>query len=253
MPEKKPSKLNRYLQWDACINTREMGGYPVENGTIRWKSLIRSDNTAQLTSPSRQALIDYGIRTVIDLRYPGELQMEPNPFMAGKDHTPDYYNIPLDEDQDLAWPGGDQKPHQLMSDMYQRMLETNRHHVAAVLTCMAESQPGGIIFNCYAGKDRTGLIAAMVLGLLGASRETIISDYALTTPEILKIREKRLSMARLSPDRQAYFTVIWTSLPDSMRLTLDYLDQRYGGIMGYLADTPLTSPTITALRDRLVE
>jgi hypothetical protein len=48
MPEKKPSKLNRYLQWDACINTREMGGYPVENGTIRWKSLIRSDNTARV-------------------------------------------------------------------------------------------------------------------------------------------------------------------------------------------------------------
>jgi protein-tyrosine phosphatase len=230
-----------------------MGGYPVTNGTIRWKALIRSDNTAQLNLASRKALIDYGVRTVIDLRFQQELMMEPSPFMAASDHNPDFYNIPMDEDQDLVWPPRNQTPAELMSDLYRRMLEANRGHIAAVITRMAESQPGGILFNCYAGKDRTGLIAAMVLGILGASTETIIYDYALTTPELLKIREKRLGSLTLSPDKRAYFNIIWSSQPETMRLTLDYLDQRYGGIQGFLATTPLTRATIDALRDRLIE
>jgi hypothetical protein len=93
----------------------------------------------------------------------------------------------------------------------------------------------------------------MVLGLLGASKDIIIYDYALTAPEMLKIREKRLSAPGLSADKRAYFSVIWTSLPDTMRLTLEYLDMRYGGIRGYLDTTPLASSAITVLRDRLVE
>ncbi len=251
----------RFLGWDACINTRELGGYPVAGGSIRWKTLVRSDNSALLSKSGQRSLIDYGIRTVIDLRFPFECSMAPSPFSKkmtddpddeDSDLRPDYINIPMDQDQDLLWPSPE-RPEQLMSSLYRRMLELNRKYVANVLTAIARARPGGVLVHCHAGKDRTGLIIAVLLGSLGASKETVLKDYAYSNALMNQKRTNLLADSSLTSDHRAYLAILTSSLPGSMLLTINYLERAYGSIERFLQTTPLQSADFSALRDRLVE
>jgi protein-tyrosine phosphatase len=246
----------RLLPWEASLNTRELGGYPTTGGRMRWKALVRSENSAALTPAGRQAAIDYGIRTVIDLRFPDELRMSQSAFTRPTQDPPeiqpDYINIPLDTDQDLAWPST-LSPAEIVSDLYCRLLETNRGHVSGALTSIARARPGGVMFHCHAGKDRTGLIAAMLLGFLGAPEAVILEDYAFTTPALDRRREALLADPSLTPDRRNYLEVLSLPRPETMQLTLAYLARLYGGVEGYLRTTPLLGEDLERLRERLVE
>jgi len=243
------------LKWEACLNTRELGGYPLLDGRrTRWRALVRSDNIAKLTSAGQQALIDYGIRTVIDLRFPVELEKHPNPFNQTADslqgERPQVLNLPLDQDQDLDW-SMLSSPAEAMCDLYCRLLEANRAHIAAVLTAIARAPSGGVLFHCYAGKDRTGLIAALALATAGAPAETIIEDYALTHSLLEPLHTRELSDPSLTRNQRRYLSVLWTALPETMRLTLDYLDERYRGVAGYLRTTPLLPTDLSQLQDQI--
>src|SRR5262245_37857138 len=88
----------RRLSWDACYNIRDLGGYPTRDGTqTRWRSLVRADTMCRLTADGRAALLDYGVRTVIDLRRSDELRLDPNPFASpqGQTGVMNYLNLPL--------------------------------------------------------------------------------------------------------------------------------------------------------------
>jgi protein-tyrosine phosphatase len=247
----------RLLPWEASLNSRELGGYPTaEGGCIRWKTLVRSESTWRLNSSGQKALVDYGIRTVIDLRFSSELEIHPSPFARSGNGTgtgwPDYFHIPLDCDQDLdlTMKGS---PAEVMHDLYCRLLETNRRHVAAVLSVAAGARPGGVLFHCHAGKDRTGLITAMILGAAGVSRELIIQDYSFIHPAYFARRDQELFSQDLTPDQREMVSVSSSIYPETMALTLDYLDRQYGGVQGYLATTPLRGDVLDTLLDRIVE
>jgi len=123
--------------------------------------------------------------------------------------------------------------------------------VAAVLTTIARARPGGVLFYCHVGKDRTGLIAALVLAAVDAPAEVIAEDYALSYPRLQSMRERGLSDPALTPEQHAYFSMLSTALPQTMLLTLDYLEQRYGGAAGYLHTTPLLANDQRQLQDRI--
>jgi protein-tyrosine phosphatase len=243
----------RLLGWEACINTRELGGYPIPgSGQVRWKAILRSDNLAYLTPAGQKQLLDYGIRTIIDLRYDWELKETPNPFAVSPNGHITYINIPLDEDTDPVWPhpGG---PAGAMSDMYIEILERNRRHVALVLSAIVRAQPGGVLFHCYAGKDRTGLIAALVLSALGVPRETVVADYSFNSEPLAFWRTKILSDPALAPEKRGYIEVAISSYPETMQRTLEYLDKKYGNVENYLLSTALTLEDLRLLRQRLIE
>lgn len=256
MDSHKTNSNSRLLPWEASLNTREMGGYPTSGGRMRWKALVRSESSASFTPAGRQAALDYGIRTVIDLRFPDELQVNPSAFTRPtRDPTeiqPDYINIPLDADQDLAWPSR-LSPAEIVSDMYIRLLETNRGHVAGALTAIARARPGGVLFHCHAGKDRTGLIAALTLGYLGAPEPVICEDYAFTTPALEQRRQDFLANPELTSDRRHFLDVLSLPRAETMRLTLAYLARQYGSVEGFLHTTPLQVEDLDRLRERLVE
>jgi protein tyrosine/serine phosphatase len=250
------SERERLLDWQATLNTRELGGYPAKGGGgTRWQALVRSENPALLTRQGQQALVDYGIRTIIDLRYPAELEIDPSPFAkpnVGDATRPDYLNIPLDVDQDLEWKVGDDAARSMCS-LYYRLLETNRGHVAEVLRAVARARPGGVLFHCHAGKDRTGLITAMLLSALGVSEEIIIQDYAFSTPQLQERSERELTEPWVLAEKVDFYRVLFSNLPDTMDLTLKYLKQTYGSAAGYLKTTALTEDDLAALRERLIE
>jgi protein-tyrosine phosphatase len=121
------------------------------------------------------------------------------------------------------------------------------------LKTIAHARPGGVLFHCHAGKDRTGLIAAVLLAALGVPNEIIAQDYALTNPSLEHKRETTLSDPALSPDRRRYLSVLTSAHPDTIMLTLAYLDQHYGNTAGYLRTTPLPPEDLSLLEKRLVE
>ena len=91
-------RRDRQLAWDACFNVRDIGGYTMQSGgCTRWGRFVRADNLRRLTPAGRAALVDYGVRTVIDLRAPFELQIDPSPF-APSGALPDavkYLHLPI--------------------------------------------------------------------------------------------------------------------------------------------------------------
>jgi protein-tyrosine phosphatase len=246
----------RWLDWPACRNTRDLGGLTWSGGAVRWGALVRSDTTSMLTPTGQQALSDYGIRTVIDLRFPSELKTNPSPynqaFTSPLDTRPDYVHCPLEGGEDLVWPS-QAAPAELMSDMYCRMLEKNRKQVATVFSAVAHARPGGVLIHCHAGKDRTGIIIAVLLSAAGVPNELIAEDYALTNPATDQWRQGDLADPSLTADRRSFLEVITSALPGSMTLTLAYLDQKYGGAAGYLGTTPLPPADLAVLHSRLVE
>jgi len=97
---------SRRLTWDACYNAREVGGYPTaDGGTLAWRRLVRTDNLSRLTPFGQAALVEYGVRTIIDLRDPSELAMEPHAFLTPSTlaTAPAYYNLPLIRFDDQGW------------------------------------------------------------------------------------------------------------------------------------------------------
>lgn len=251
--DKQPERL---LAWQSTLNTRELGGYRIkEGGLTRWKALVRSENPALLNRAGQKALVDYGIRTIIDLRFPAELEIDPSPFaypLLDQPERPQYLNMPLDVDQHLEWRAGDD-PAEAMCSLYYRLLESNRGHVKAVMRAVAYAKPGGVLFHCYAGKDRTGLIAAMLLSVLGVDEEDIIHDYAFTNEAIEVRREGFLADPQMPADKIGFYSVLFGNVPESMELTLKYLRQSYGSVMGYLHTTGLTEADMTRLRERLAD
>ncbi len=251
----KPSSptLVRILPWKACINVHELGGYPVlGGGHTRWRALVRSDNFSRLKRDGQRAVLEYGIRTIIDLRFADELVSSPNPFEKHWAGGPDYLNIPMDEDVDLVWPT-ELGPAEAMCQMYRLYLEKNRKHIAGVLSAIAHAQPGGVVYHCHAGKDRTGIITAMVMGAIGVPDDVIAMDYAMSYDLLRPMREKDLTHPGLTEEKREYLRVLHTALPETILGMMKYVKEQYGGVTGYLATTPFPMTDLELLRQRLVE
>ena len=147
---------SRRLDWDALLNARDLGGLPTADGReTRHGALVRSDSLASLTPAGRDAVLAYGVRTVVDLRLPFELKAEPNPFAGRGRHGVAYHNVsfidPASPPPGIAT---------TLAEDYSSMLDRFGRRVAAVVTTIADAADGGVLIHCAAGKDRTGLIVA---------------------------------------------------------------------------------------------
>jgi protein-tyrosine phosphatase len=237
----------RHLPWDACYNARELGGYPTESGnTTRWKALVRSDSLYYLTPEGQAALRDYGVRTIIDLRSPHELETHANPFAAQQEieDAPRYLHIHLVDDVTAAL--GDATGS--MIDDYCIILDRRKESMAAAINAVASSmEDGAVLIHCAGGKDRTGIIIALLLSLVGVPRDVIIEDYALSEillePPHSEWLEKQSEIKGEPVERP-----IWMhSRPETMQAVLDYLDREYGGVESYLLSAGVTPATISRI------
>jgi len=239
----------RHLHWDACLNVRDLGGFPTRDGhTTRSHAVIRADNLCRLTMHGRRALVRYGVRTAIDLRDPKEHLMEHDPFTRDELAEVDRVDIPqLTPEFWRAWQGT-MTGHE--GDLL--TLETCREPIATMFAAISAASDGGIVVYCHAGKERTGIAAALLLELAGVDRATIAAEHVRSDDHLAPLFAAWLDAER-DPEKQQRLRHALRPQPDQMVLTLGALDELYGGIERYLLESGLEPSTIAGVRERVLE
>lgn len=204
--------------------------------------LVRSDFLGNLTATGREALIAYGVTTVLDLRSASEVADRPNPFTDGS--GPAYVNREVIPDGEMRQIGDSPD----MSDRYLVILDTRPQAFRAIFESVAEAD-GGVLFHCYAGKDRTGVIAAMLLALAGVSPDDIALDYGETDLCLAPQYEKWIREA--APERREAFRQELRCPPERILGVLDHLQRKWGGVEGYLEASGVAPANIDRLIARL--
>ena len=245
----------RTIPVEGASNVRDLGGYETSDGRqTRWRALFRAADIHHLSPSAQSTLIDAGVRTVIDLRGSRELTEAPSVFkdlssvqyrphnMTGDALIDRWGTVPVPADSSIR-----------LSTMYSTVLDERGQMVKAILETL--SQPGALpaVFHCTAGKDRTGVLAALLLGIAGVPRDHIVEDYALSARFLY-------GSATVPPDGSGAdefppfeeYQAKWCP-PAAMGLTLDHLDTKYGGADGYLRHIAVDDATLSRIRDALVE
>ncbi|MFI5783458.1 tyrosine-protein phosphatase [Nocardia sp. NPDC051570] len=240
--------MKRHIEFERLHNFRDLGGYQAADGrTVRWGQLYRSDSLGKLRGEDWDRFLQLGIRTVIDLRYPWEIEAagripQSDRFAYANhsiEHRP-YEHADVDPDID---------PWRYLADHYAEVAADGIVEIREVLELIATDE-GPAVFHCAAGKDRTGLIAALLLTALDISTDQILTDFALTeraTPHFIA------NWHAQNPGRTLRSPGYGRAHEDIMRLTLEDLTTTYGSPLDYLTTTVgITPTTIERLKDRLL-
>lgn len=238
----------RHIPLDGVYNLRDLGGYATENGLqTRWHRFFRADGLHALTEPAQQALINTGLRTVVDLRNQQELDEKPDVFATNE--AVNYVHLSLFENVRGT---SDSLPTDLTT-IYLYALDNNQTAFKNVIDIVADSSDDGVLFHCTAGKDRTGLISALLLGAVGVGHEDIVADYALTAHYLADFFEQRRTEAQRAGRDISAYEPLFLAEPQFMQTVLDHLSENYGGILGYLTSIGISAAQIEKVKLALLE
>lgn len=173
----------RLVPFEGLHNLRDLGGYAAADGHVRWGRLFRADSLHKLTAGDHERFARLGLRVVYDLRGPRELESHPNP--VANLNLPVVGSVPAEEGTEeerrererAAFEAGGEK---LLRDLYVGMLEHSPHLFARFFRGVLAEDGLPALFHCHAGKDRTGVVAALVLLAVGVSDDDVLDDYELT-------------------------------------------------------------------------
>lgn len=235
--------FQRYLKLAGCLNLRELGGYETTEGKqIKWRTLLRSDSLHGLPASSQQRLIDYGVKTIIDLRSSFELKEE---YALSKRVEIEYFNLPLIEED--ARNIEESIKDKTLLELNCFFLEEKSRAIKTILETIVTQQTP-VIIHCAVGKDRTGIIIALLLAIAGVGITTIAEDYYLSDDNLALL----YAQLRSEAVREGYAHLL-ESPPQTMIDTFAYLDLHYGGINNYLENINLDREISNRLRTMLIK
>lgn len=234
------------MQAPNLLNLRELGGLPLRTGgTTRMQSLLRADSLDRLTQEGMRTLVGYGLRTIIDLRWPEEISSgEYNHLLTGQ--SVDRIHISLLKSSESEWRS--QKIIPYSKDQLNCIaLARTGPQIFQVLRAIAQAPSGVVLFHCHSGKDRTGLVSTLLLALAGVELPAIERDYTMSEDQL---RDGYLAdRSDLSPEE---IEERLSCPPQQVINTLSYLEQEHQGIVGYLESIGLTHNDIQSLKHRLI-
>ncbi len=241
--------MQRLIELEGCLNFRDLGGYPTaDGGSLAWRRIYRSDGLHRLTTTDVARIRDeLRVTDLIDLRSSAELAADGRGPLENEPLA--FHHVPLFDGATGAASFGAGPEEMTLADRYLGLAEVAKQAIARVITIVAEAD-GGAVYHCAAGKDRTGVISAILLSALGVSDELIVADYALTQRNLDAI------VARLS-ESEGYRTMLDALPPDTLHAEpqtmvslLEQLCARYGSVEGYLESASVGADVLAQLRSR---
>jgi hypothetical protein len=254
---------SRLVPLSGSFNFRDLGGYRGLDGrTTRWGRLFRSDALHELTPDDVDRLRDMGLRTVVDLRTERELARsgrgplgpEPVAFhhlaVVREEARGDGGAAGSADGEAVAAPA---PPGDDLSERYLWYLDVGMDSLVRALTLLGGADHYPLVFHCAAGKDRTGVLAALVLEIVGVDREVIVADYVLTAERIRFIVDRWRAdpafaerMATVPPSRFGVEA-------STMEGFLDALSSRYGGARAWAVDAGVPAEALDRMIDLVLE
>ena len=224
-------------------------------GETKFGAIVRSDSVSLLTDAGWKALVAHGVRTVVDLR--GDHEREEDP---PRDVPVDVVHVPFMEANEEEWneiapeieAASAAAPDVATStrDVYVIFLERFKANVASGMRAVARAPEGGVVVHCVGGKDRTGLLTALLLHVVGVPEEEIAADYALSE-ERLRSRHEAWFEAAESEEELARLQRISQTPPGSMLGVFRELERLYGSVEGYLRSAGVEEEDLERVRSRL--
>jgi len=240
---KRPDILAAYprrIPLSGADNVRDLGGYPAKDGAVtRWRTFLRSDMIDGLSVRDKAVLLDMGLATVIDLR--SRVESETRPDAITRADGVDCHNIPLISDAAIER-SIQNKP---FKELYVLFAERGKKKIGKVFKKLSESC-GACLFHCYAGKDRTGIIAALLLMVAGVADADVTADYEVSGT-YHGHRYSRLDAASYDAIKDQI-----SSNPDTIVYFMNYLKNKYGGAKEYLLSAGVTEGEIGAILGRFL-
>lgn len=224
------TREERILKLKKMVNTRDLGGYETQSGAYtRSHKYVRASSPSNATENDLKVLKEYGVKAVIDLRSDFERGKLPNPFE--KDEDIDFYTVNLFDSPDAAVVPSEIKQYKDMGGVYIYMLEACKERFKEIFEIFLKYPYECVLFHCSAGKDRTGVISALLLDLAGCHEYDIVKDYSESYENNKEINEQ---LAAMMDDEEAKQYL--KSSPRYMMELLDYLREHYGSSQEYLVE-----------------
>jgi protein-tyrosine phosphatase len=236
------------------FNLRDLGGYPTTDGRrVRWRRLFRGAGLQRLGGDDVEIVRALGLVTAIDLRTAGELEARgryPSEVLPVA-----FHHLPMiDAIWDLSDLDPDEAPERYLVARYRGMLVEGSAAIAETVRILSRAESLPAVFYCAAGKDRTGVLAALVLDALGVEAECIVADYHLSKERVERIRARALAGVGDAPsamlDQPPAFM---QAPPGAMELLLASIREEHGSTPAYLEGIGVSRQTIAALADNLLE
>ena len=247
--------MERLIDLEGCLNFRDLGGYPAAGGrSLAWRRIYRSDGLHRLTGPDVVRLRDeLGLTDLIDLRSTAELRLDGRGPLENEPMA--FHHVPLfDGDRPSTFSPDMQMRMEEMSlaDRYFGLVEMAKEPIARVVELIADAK-GGAVYHCAAGKDRTGVISAILLSVLGVPEELIVADYALSRQNLDAIIERlnasdgyKDMFEHLPPDTLH-------AEPETMVSLLAKIEDGYGSAASFLESAGLGSDVVERLQANALE
>ena len=244
--------MTRALQWEGCLNVRDLGGVPLEHGgETRYGTLVRADNIRRLSDEGWRSLADHGVVRIVDLRWPEELDEDPpRDVHADVVHVSLLGTLDVDYKDDIADYMAADDPAGYWASSYTAILDEFHQNFGRALAAIADAPDGVVLFHCAGGKDRTGLVAALLLRLAGASIDDIAADYSLSEANLNAGPRPWVESAPNETVR-AQREFMQQTPPAAMARALTALEERFGDVRSYLRAAGLSDSQLAQLEARL--
>ena len=243
--------VERTIDLEGCANFRDLGGYPASDGRhLRWRLLYRSDALHDLSAADVVRFQgELGITEIVDLRSTSELENEGRGLLETEPIG--FHHLPLFNGRSMS-----AKNAAVMSlslgERYIAMMDVAREPIARVIDTLAHAK-GGAVYHCAAGKDRTGVISAVLLGVLGVPDDLIVADYALSSQNIDAIIERIMRMKGYGDTLKVMPADTMHAKPETMEEVVAAVSSRYGSMSDYLRESGVSEATLERLRAKCLD
>jgi len=238
---------SRTLEFEGCVNFRDLGGYATTDGRlVAWRRLFRADGLNRLSEGDLAQLTDLGLTTVIDLRTRDEAEHRGS-FPV--DRVPvTYLGLPLTDVLPATETLPDWKEAAYVASRYGAMVTEGGPMLTSAIDALAATDALPAVLHCSAGKDRTGVLSALLLAFLGVPDETIVEDYALSALAMERLLDRlKAEYPEAQEEVERYAPAILHVVPETMEQFLAELRAQFG-TYAELADHLGVTASVETLR-----